>query len=90
MWKGKRNAGRMGGKKRWQRSLAVHRIDTRYNLVYVTGSVPGSAGVGVGLQLLLTVLLGCLQSRVLVRDTLMHLGQRPEFITRPKGSLDGQ
>eukprot|EP00730_Choanoeca_flexa_P005505 TRINITY_DN11960_c0_g1_i9.p2 TRINITY_DN11960_c0_g1~~TRINITY_DN11960_c0_g1_i9.p2 ORF type:complete len:340 (+),score=39.15 TRINITY_DN11960_c0_g1_i9:2025-3044(+) len=73
VWKGKRNAGRMGGQKRWQYSLMVQRMDTRYNLLYVRGSIPGAKG-----------------SRVLVRDTLMHLDQRPSFITRPIGTHEGK
>ncbi|EDQ91371.1 uncharacterized protein MONBRDRAFT_23696 [Monosiga brevicollis MX1] len=70
VWKGKRNAGRMGGVLRWQRNLAVIRIDTRYNLIMVAGSIPGAEN-----------------SRVLVRDAIMNPLHKPNFISRPKGTL---
>eukprot|EP00049_Salpingoeca_infusionum_P022757 m.8625 g.8625 ORF g.8625 m.8625 type:complete len:307 (-) comp5379_c0_seq1:266-1186(-) len=42
VWKGKRMEGRMGGKKVTQMNLQVYRVDTRYNMLFVVGSVPGS------------------------------------------------
>ena len=41
IWKGKRMAGRMGGKTRWAESLLVYKIDPRHNLIFVHGCVPG-------------------------------------------------
>lgn len=44
VWKGKKMAGRMGGKHRTVQSQIVHKIDTVRNLIYVRGAVPGAKG----------------------------------------------
>lgn len=36
----------MGGDRVFARNLQVYRIDTRYNIVFVTGCVPGAKQVG--------------------------------------------
>lgn len=41
---GKTMAGRMGNETRWVRSLWVYKINTKYNLLFVKGSVPGNNG----------------------------------------------
>jgi large subunit ribosomal protein L3 len=41
VWKGRKMAGRMGGKFRTTQNLLVHRIDLALNLIYVRGHVPG-------------------------------------------------
>ncbi|KAJ3115573.1 54S ribosomal protein L3 [Phlyctochytrium bullatum] len=41
VWKGKKMAGRMGGKFRTVQNLKIVKIDTVYNLLYVKGAVPG-------------------------------------------------
>ncbi|KAI8850418.1 translation protein [Chytridium lagenaria] len=41
VWKGKKMAGRMGGKTRTVQNLKVMKIDTAHNLLYVKGAVPG-------------------------------------------------
>ncbi len=41
VWKGKRMAGRMGGKNITVQSLRVIKIDTVDDLIYVKGAVPG-------------------------------------------------
>ncbi|KAJ3210191.1 54S ribosomal protein L3 [Dinochytrium kinnereticum] len=41
VWKGKKMAGRMGGKMRTVQNLKVMKIDTAHNLLYVKGSIPG-------------------------------------------------
>lgn len=46
MFPGKRMEGRMGGDRVFARNLQVYRIDTRYNIVFVTGCVPGAKQVG--------------------------------------------
>jgi len=43
VWKGKKMAGRMGGKRVTVKNLQVYRIDPLHNLVYVRGGVPGPA-----------------------------------------------
>ena len=45
VWPGKRMEGRMGGQRVFARNLQVYRIDTRYNIVFVTGNVPGAKNV---------------------------------------------
>jgi len=42
VWKGKKMAGRMGGKTVLTRNLVVQQIDTRENCILVTGCVPGA------------------------------------------------
>ena len=44
VWKGKKMAGRMGGRNRTAQSLVVHKIDTARNLIFVRGAVPGAKG----------------------------------------------
>jgi large subunit ribosomal protein L3 len=44
VFKGKKMAGRMGGKRVTQQSLKVYKIDTKRNLIFVQGSVPGNKG----------------------------------------------
>lgn len=44
IFKGKKMAGRMGGRRRTVQSLVVHRIDTARDLVYVRGAIPGARG----------------------------------------------
>merc|ERR1711935_434161 len=41
---GKKMAGHMGDELRWVRSLWVFKINTKYNLLYVKGAVPGKTG----------------------------------------------
>jgi hypothetical protein len=48
---GKRMEGRMGGDRVFARNLQVYRIDTRYNIVFVTGCVPGAKKVGGWVQI---------------------------------------
>jgi len=43
-FKGKKMAGRMGGKKNYKRNLWVYMIDKKMNCVFVKGSVPGAKG----------------------------------------------
>ena len=45
MWPGKRMAGRMGNKLRWQFGLTVLKVDPRWDVIYVKGSVPGHKNV---------------------------------------------
>eukprot|EP01095_Lingulamoeba_sp_RSL-Kostka_P017067 TRINITY_DN865_c2_g1_i1.p1 TRINITY_DN865_c2_g1~~TRINITY_DN865_c2_g1_i1.p1 ORF type:complete len:459 (+),score=193.64 TRINITY_DN865_c2_g1_i1:33-1409(+) len=44
VWKGKKMAGRMGHKNRTVKNLFLWKIDTKMNLLYVKGSVPGKPG----------------------------------------------
>ncbi|GBG32177.1 50S ribosomal protein L3, chloroplastic [Hondaea fermentalgiana] len=44
VWKGKKMAGKTGNKKRTVSSLAVFKIDTERNLLYLYGNVPGNKG----------------------------------------------
>lgn len=44
IWKGKRMAGRMGGKKVIVHGLQAYKIDTRWNILYVKGCIPGKPG----------------------------------------------
>ena len=48
--KGKKMAGRMGGKTRTTQNLLVHRIDTALNLIYVRGGVPGADDAYVSIK----------------------------------------
>jgi large subunit ribosomal protein L3 len=41
VWPGKKMAGRMGNKQRTAQNLAVVRVDTELDLIYVRGCVPG-------------------------------------------------
>ena len=45
VWKGKKMAGRMGGRKRTVQSVFVYKVDPSRNLLYVKGQVPGKAGL---------------------------------------------
>ena len=45
VWPGKKMAGRMGNKRVLTLSLQVHKIDTRWNVIYVKGCVSGAPGV---------------------------------------------
>ena len=45
VWPGKKMAGRMGNKRVLTLSLQVHKIDTRWNVIYVKGAVSGAPGV---------------------------------------------
>ena len=47
VFKGKKMAGRMGGKQITSQSLEVYKIDTDRNLIFVKGSVPGNKGATV-------------------------------------------
>jgi large subunit ribosomal protein L3 len=47
IWKGKKMAGRMGGKQITAQSLLVFRVDPVQNLIFVRGSVPGKRGTYV-------------------------------------------
>ena len=47
VFKGKKMAGRMGGKRITAQSLEVYKIDTQRNLIFVKGSVPGNKGATV-------------------------------------------
>ena len=42
VWKGKKMAGRMGGRNSTNQNLRIMKIDTMLNLLYVKGSVPGA------------------------------------------------
>ncbi|KAJ8600817.1 hypothetical protein CTAYLR_006419 [Chrysophaeum taylorii] len=44
VFKGKKMAGRMGGRNRTAQNLVVHKVDTERNVVYVRGAVPGAQG----------------------------------------------
>ena len=44
VWKGKKMAGRMGGKRATAKNLFVFSIAPEYNVIVVVGSVPGSKG----------------------------------------------
>lgn len=44
VFKGKKMAGRMGGKNRTEQNLIIHRIDTKRDLIFVRGAVPGVRG----------------------------------------------
>lgn len=41
---GKKMAGRMGNKRRTVHSMLVYKVNTRHNLIYLKGSVPGKKG----------------------------------------------
>jgi large subunit ribosomal protein L3 len=41
VWPGKKMAGRMGNKRRTTQNLAVVRVDTQLDLIFVRGHVPG-------------------------------------------------
>jgi large subunit ribosomal protein L3 len=41
VFKGRKMAGRMGGKRRTQVGLTVHEVDTERNLLLIKGAVPG-------------------------------------------------
>jgi large subunit ribosomal protein L3 len=47
IWPGKRMAGHMGDKKTIHHSLQLYKIDTRWNVMYVKGNVPGKPGAVV-------------------------------------------
>ncbi|KAJ8041645.1 39S ribosomal protein L3, mitochondrial [Holothuria leucospilota] len=42
--KGKKMPGPMGNKWRWARCLKIWRINTKYNIIFVNGNIPGSKG----------------------------------------------
>eukprot|EP00002_Diphylleia_rotans_P033494 TRINITY_DN7127_c0_g1_i1.p1 TRINITY_DN7127_c0_g1~~TRINITY_DN7127_c0_g1_i1.p1 ORF type:complete len:331 (+),score=85.19 TRINITY_DN7127_c0_g1_i1:43-1035(+) len=42
VWKNKKMAGRMGNKRKTIHSLMVYKIDTKNNLIYLKGGVPGN------------------------------------------------
>jgi len=44
VWKGKKMAGRMGGKPSWQYCMDIFGIDPAKNLLFLRGSVPGPNG----------------------------------------------
>jgi len=50
VFKGKKMAGRMGGRTRTVQSAYVYKVDTERNLVYVKGQVPGNAGTAVKIR----------------------------------------
>ena len=50
MWKGKKMAGQMGGDQVTVRRLRVVQVDTRLNLVYVKGAVPGPKEAAVKIR----------------------------------------
>lgn len=50
IWKGKKMAGRMGGKQATQQSLLVFRVDPEKNLIFVRGSVSGKKGTYVRIK----------------------------------------
>ena len=50
VFKGKKMAGRMGGRTRTVQSAYVYKVDTEKNLVYVKGQVPGNAGMAVKIR----------------------------------------
>jgi large subunit ribosomal protein L3 len=47
VWKGKKMAGHMGVDRRITHSLEVYKIDTRWNVIYLKGSVSGPPGTVV-------------------------------------------
>lgn len=50
VWKGKKMAGRMGGKYKTASGLMVWKVVPKYNLLYLVGSVPGPRGTDVKLR----------------------------------------
>ena len=47
VFKGKKMAGQMGGRRRVQQGLEVVRVDAERNLLLISGSIPGSKGADV-------------------------------------------
>jgi large subunit ribosomal protein L3 len=47
VWPGKKMAGRMGNKRITTQNLAVLRVDTYLDLIFVRGAVPGADGADV-------------------------------------------
>lgn len=41
VWKGRKMAGRMGGKQQTTQNLQLHKVDPEHNLLFVRGAVPG-------------------------------------------------
>ena len=50
VFKGKKMAGRMGGRTRTVQSVYVYKVDTEKNLIYLKGQVPGNAGTAVRIK----------------------------------------
>lgn len=44
IFKGKKMAGHMGSQTRWQWSLWLYKMNTKYNILFVKGCVPGAKG----------------------------------------------
>ena len=50
VFKGKKMAGRMGGRRRTVQSAYVWKVDTERNLLYIKGQIPGGAGTAVTIR----------------------------------------
>lgn len=50
VWKGKKMPGHMGHTLRYQRSLVVMKVDTRFDVLVVRGSIPGGKGSWVRIE----------------------------------------
>jgi len=50
VFKGKKMAGRMGGRTRTVQSVYVYKVDTEKSLIYLKGQIPGNAGTAVRIK----------------------------------------
>lgn len=80
VFKGKKMAGQMGGRKRTVQNCFVYKIDSERNLVYVRGQVPGRRGSMVKIR-------DALRKRATVEELEEKMGQIGVTIA-PKSSKD--
>jgi len=80
VFKGKKMAGQMGGRKRTVQNCFVYKIDSERNLVYVRGQVPGRRGSMVKIR-------DALRKRATVEELEDKIGQIGVTIA-PKSSKD--
>ena len=80
VFKGKKMAGQMGGRKRTVQNCFVYKIDSERNLVYVRGQVPGRKGSIVKVR-------DALRKRATVEELEAQIGQIGVTIA-PKSSKD--
>ena len=80
VFKGKKMAGQMGGRKRTVQNCFVYKIDSERNLVYVRGQVPGRKGSIVKVR-------DALRKRATVEEVEAQIGQIGVTIA-PKSSKD--
>jgi large subunit ribosomal protein L3 len=80
VFKGKKMAGQMGGRKRTVQNCFVYKIDSERNLVYVRGQVPGRRGSMVKIR-------DALRKRATVEELEEKIGQIGVTIA-PKSSKD--